>query len=386
MVKPHGLLGTTFLVPLAETFQHLGATLVTLDMPHVAALAQKTIGATGGNYELFLALLGQDLKNTPAEVALSYGGNQFLEETPTGAVRNFLADLGVPQLAFFTRGVEKLVPFMRGAAAARANWSCTSLVANSPDLLPADTAEPRSFYLPPGTNPRLFHPLDDRPEATADAVFVGSFTIWRATVLAHLAETLPLKVYGDWRFKLFGGLEACWHEPVDYFSAVNGVYAAARCVLDVPVEPGLERISVRVFDALAGGNPAVAPRSGLLDACLAEGAEYIGYAPVDPDNNKLAVAYAALNQRMREGSVIALEAIAQDFSALANAAEAQAQKIAAAVRRLLDGPSPRAVADAGRECVMAQHLWEHRIPRLLDIALGGEPVAEDASRIMGAAR
>lgn len=376
MVKPQGLLGTTFLLPLAEAFQHIGATLVTLNTQPVAQLAQKTVGAAGGNYELFLALMGQDLKRTPVDLAISFGGNQFLEETPSRTVRNFLSDLGVPQLVFLTRDAGQLMPFLHQEASRGLHWRGTCLVANSPDYLPVERAELRCFYLPPGTNPRVFHPLDESPGPGADAVFVGSFSIWRAVVLAHLVELLPLTVYGDWRFKLIGGLKACWREPVDYFTALNGVYASAACVLDLPLVPGEERVSARVLDTLAGGNAVVAPRCGLLDACLAAGTDYVGYAQVLADPNKLAPAFATLNQRLRENQVLPLSAIAREFALLADAARSQAQKIAAAVACLKEELPPGAVAQAGRECVMAQHLWEHRLPRLLDLALGEERVPQ----------
>jgi hypothetical protein len=382
MLQPKGLQGTTFILPLAEAFQAAGAELVTLDMDSVAKECQSSVSLVGGNYELFLALVGQQFRQTPVDVSIAYSGNQFMEETQTHTIRNFLADLEIPQLAFFTRPVTSCVSFYSYIESLRmANWRGAHYIATSPDFAPPlDNTPALTFdYFPPGTNQRLFQPVEGAAKET-DVVFAGAFTPWRALVLDALSEGFTMRIYGDERFKLLANAGKFYVSPVDYFTGLNSAYAAGRAVLDIPPEAGMRRVSARVFDAALGGNAVLAPRNELLDACLRPHAEYAPFAETPVPEEQIAALHTAVGAFVKSGRTFSVGGLPAQYSQLAEAARHQASEITAAFCNAgLQGTAgPSALGISARARVQAEHLWEHRMPRLLEIALPHEarPLAQ----------
>jgi hypothetical protein len=372
LLQPKGLQGTTLMLPLAEAFQQSGANLVTLEMDSVAEQCQDSVSLIGGSYELFLALAGQQLKQAPADFAIAYAGNQFMEETQSHTIRNFLADLGIPQISFFTRPVTSCVSFYSYPDSLQAaNWSRTHFIATSPDFAPPLEHTPRLVfrYLPPGCNKRLFSPVESA-EKKADILFAGAFTPWRALVLDALSSGMSLRIHGDHRFKLLAGANKYYAGPIDYFTGLNGSYAQARAVLDIAPEPGMRRVSARVFDAALGGNAVLAPESDLINACLAPHAEYAPFADTPVPAEQLAALFTTVGASMKTGHLFSADSLAAQFPQLAEAVRHQASEISAAFcnARLHEAAAACALGKRARERVLAEHLWEHRLPRLLEIA------------------
>ena len=149
---------------------------------------------------------------------------------------------------------------------------------------------------------------------------------WRAACLGDLGEAMPLALYGDagWRELVPG---AALHEPVDYYGALPGLYAGAAVTLNLTSLLLPRGLTQRHFDVWAAGGVLVTDATPGLDLFPVELTRAISFTRPDE-----------LGRRARE---------------------------------LAGNQALRAELAAGwRELVAAEHTYEKRLSRLLEVVLG----------------
>jgi spore maturation protein CgeB len=182
-------------------------------------------------------------------------------------------------------------------------------------------------YLPLAADPSVYKPMRSRDQYRANVVFAGTATPRRERLLGELVE-FGLAVWGPgWRRTSLR--DYCRGEQLDtenFVRAYAGASVAVNIHRSADAEPAvLERgVNQRVFELAAIGVPQVVDFRGDLERLFTDRREVLVYRSVE------------------------------EMRALV---EATLQDLAAA----------EAVARAGRERLLREHTYMHRLRRLLDV-------------------
>ena len=194
------------------------------------------------------------------------------------------------------------------------------------ELLAPHLPQP-AHYLPLAADPSIYKPMRSRDQYRANVVFAGTATPRRERLLSELVE-FGLAVWGPgWRRTSLR--DYCRGEQLDtenFVRAYAGASVAVNIHRSAEAEPAvLERgVNQRLFELAAIGVPQVVDFRGDLDRLFADRREVLVYRSVE---------------EMRS----LVEATLQDPAAA------------------------EAVARAGRERLLHEHTYMHRLRRLLDV-------------------
>jgi len=182
-------------------------------------------------------------------------------------------------------------------------------------------------YLPLAADPSVYKPMRSRDQYRANVVFAGTATPRRERLLGELVE-FGLAVWGPgWRRTSLR--DYCRGEQLDtenFVRAYAGASVAVNIHRSADAEPAvLERgVNQRVFELAAIGVPQVVDFRGDLDRLFTDRQEVLVYRSV------------------------------QEMRALVE-------------ETLQDSAAAESIARAGRERLLREHTYMHRLRRLLDV-------------------